>query len=95
MYRTSCMSCSCTCSFVKELQSLRRKLESSPDAAAEFSLIALINALKDVASCLKEGIHDAVLTTILSIGMWSCTKVQPCTAAARTAGRATDANPEL
>jgi hypothetical protein len=64
-----------TRSFVKELQSLRRKLESSPDAATEFSLIALVQALTTCASSLKEGIHDAVLTTILSISLWSCTKV--------------------
>ncbi|WIA18820.1 hypothetical protein OEZ85_003501 [Tetradesmus obliquus] len=61
--------------FVKELQSLRRKLESSPDdAAAEFSLIALIQALTTCVSALKEGIHDAVLTSILSISLWSCSK---------------------
>lgn len=72
------------CSFVKELQSLRRKLESSPDdAAAEFSLIALIQALTTCVSALKEGIHDAVLTSILSISLWSCSKV--CMAFAATA----------
>ncbi|KAF6257096.1 RNA polymerase I-specific transcription initiation factor RRN3-domain-containing protein [Scenedesmus sp. NREL 46B-D3] len=60
--------------FVKELQSLRRKLETSPDAAAEFSLIALIQALTTCVSSLKEGMHDAVLTIILSISLWSCTK---------------------
>jgi hypothetical protein len=65
----------CPCSFVKELQSLRRKLESSPDAAAEFQLVALVQALTSCVSSLKEGIHDAVLTTLLSISFWSCTKV--------------------
>lgn len=63
-------------SFVRELQSLRRKLENGQhDAAAEFSLVCLVQALISCASSLKEGIHDAVLTTILSIGLWSCTKV--------------------
>eukprot|EP00882_Tetradesmus_deserticola_P032296 GHRQ01036595.1.p2 GENE.GHRQ01036595.1~~GHRQ01036595.1.p2 ORF type:complete len:115 (-),score=43.76 GHRQ01036595.1:8-352(-) len=75
----------CTRSFAKELQSLRRKLESGPDAAAEFSLIALIQALTTCVSSLREGVHDAVLTTILSISLWSCSKVGASAAAATSA----------
>jgi hypothetical protein len=64
------------CSFVKELQALRRKLEAAPDDAAEFSLVCLIQAIKYCVSFLKEGRHDAVLTTVLSIGLWDCTLVR-------------------
>jgi hypothetical protein len=34
-----------------------------------------VQALTSCVSSLKEGIHDAVLTTLLSISFWSCTKV--------------------
>ncbi len=60
---------------MKELQALRRKLETAHDDAAEFSLVCLIQALTACVSSLKEGIHDAVLTTILSIGLWNCSTV--------------------
>lgn len=64
-------------SFVRELQALRRKLEAGQqDAAAEFSLVALVQALRDCASSVKEGSHDAVLTTVLSISLWSCSAVR-------------------
>eukprot|EP00775_Hariotina_reticulata_P003857 gene3857-4114_t len=60
--------------FVKEVQALRRKLEAGPDDAAEFSLVCLIQAIKYCVSFLKEGKHDAVLTTVLSIGLWDSTQ---------------------
>eukprot|EP00879_Flechtneria_rotunda_P029703 GHRR01032144.1.p1 GENE.GHRR01032144.1~~GHRR01032144.1.p1 ORF type:complete len:194 (+),score=57.72 GHRR01032144.1:208-789(+) len=60
--------------FVKELQALRRKLDSGSDAAAEFSFVALIQALTSCISDLKNGSNDTILTTILSIGLWSCSK---------------------
>jgi hypothetical protein len=67
-----CYDC---CSFVKELQALRRKLEAGSDAAADFSLVSLVRALRDNAGSIKEGAHDAVLTTVLSISLWSCSTV--------------------
>jgi hypothetical protein len=63
------------CSFVKELQALRRKLEAGHDDAAEFSLVSLLHALRDCAGSIKEGAHDAVLSTVLSISLWSCSNV--------------------
>jgi hypothetical protein len=68
------LCCDC-CSFVKELQALRRKLEGGSDAAADFSLVSLVRALRDNAGSIKEGAHDAVLTTVLSISLWSCSTV--------------------
>jgi hypothetical protein len=66
------------CSFVKELQALRRKLEAGHDAAADFSLVSLVRALRDNAGAIKEGAHDAVLTTVLSISLWACSSVSVC-----------------
>lgn len=63
------------CSFVKELQALRRKLDAGHDAAAEFSFVSLIQALRDCASVVKESSHDAVLTTVLSTSLWTCSPV--------------------
>lgn len=60
---------------MKELQALRRKLEAGSDAAADFSLVSLVRALRDNAGSIKEGAHDAVLTTVLSISLWSCSTV--------------------
>lgn len=45
------------------------------DPAAEFSLVCLIQATKANVTFLREGVHDNVLTQVLSIGLWSCTKV--------------------
>lgn len=66
------------CSFVKELQALRHKLEAGHDAAADFSLVSLVRALRDNAGAIKEGAHDAVLTTVLSISLWGCSSVSVC-----------------
>lgn len=37
-----------------------------------------MRALRDNAGSIKEGAHDAVLTTVLSMSLWSCSAVSSC-----------------
>jgi hypothetical protein len=37
--------------------------------------VSLVQALRDCAGSIKEGAHDAVLTTVLSISLWDCSAV--------------------
>lgn len=58
---------------MKELASLRKKVEQGGAGDAELSMLAgLITTLKDLVTQLKERAHDALLSEVLGIKLW-CT----------------------
>jgi hypothetical protein len=67
--------CLC-CSLVKQLAALRRKVGDVADEDAQRSMCGLLMALTSSVSALKEGKHEAVLSEVLSIRLWSCCQVR-------------------
>eukprot|EP00878_Enallax_costatus_P023831 GHUV01025383.1.p1 GENE.GHUV01025383.1~~GHUV01025383.1.p1 ORF type:complete len:218 (+),score=54.51 GHUV01025383.1:216-869(+) len=60
---------------ISELKAQRRRLEAGHDqAAAEFHFTAIVEALASCASTLKDGSHDVLLTAVLGIPFWQCSK---------------------
>ena len=62
-------------SLVKQLAALRRKLGNVADEDDEQMMCGLLMALTSSVSALKEGKHEAVLSEVLSIKLWSCCQV--------------------
>ena len=66
---------------MKQLVTLRKRVLQCPDEGTVASLLALIGALKDSVSALKERKHDSLLGEVLGIPLWTCHEVRRMAAA--------------
>lgn len=64
------------CSFVKEFGALRRKAEHSGSTLEVQMLTNLLHTLKNLVSLLRERTHDALMSEILGIKLWSTAPVR-------------------
>jgi hypothetical protein len=69
-------SCLPTRSFVKEFGTLRRKAEHSGSELEVQMLTNLLNTLKNLVSLLRERTHDALMSEVLGIKLWSTAPVR-------------------
>jgi hypothetical protein len=60
---------------VREISQLRRKYESRRDQETEFGLISLIKALSSSITYLRERKHEALVSEVLAIKLWTSSKV--------------------
>lgn len=60
---------------VREISQLRRKYESRRDAQTEFGLLSMIRALSSNITYLRERKHETLVSEVLAIKLWSCSKV--------------------